>query len=139
MIAAARTAISNAAQPHWQLTQEVFEDALDLPPHARASFVEQYCGDRSELKREVLSLLESVEDAEVEFEVSPIAAMNEASRQPESHGDQLPGYELLHEIHRGGQGVVYKAKQLGTKRDVAIKYMFSRHAGPSHQQTPIPT
>jgi serine/threonine-protein kinase len=37
--------------------------------------------------------------------------------------DSLPGYELLREIHRGGQGVVYQAIQKATKRKVAIKVM----------------
>jgi len=39
----------------------------------------------------------------------------------------FPGYELIREIHRGGQGVVYLAIQLATKRRVAIKLM---HGGP---------
>src|SRR5262245_5176018 len=37
--------------------------------------------------------------------------------------DALHGYEGLAEIHRGGQGVVYRAIQKSTKRDVAIKIM----------------
>ena len=38
--------------------------------------------------------------------------------------DEIPGYELGEEIHRGGQGVVYQATQLATKRAVAIKMLL---------------
>lgn len=37
--------------------------------------------------------------------------------------DAIPGYRLRDEIHRGGQGVVYRALQMSTGRDVAIKVM----------------
>lgn len=36
----------------------------------------------------------------------------------------IPGYTILSEIHRGGQGAVYKAMQNGTRRTVAIKLML---------------
>jgi tetratricopeptide (TPR) repeat protein/predicted Ser/Thr protein kinase len=41
--------------------------------------------------------------------------------------DSIPGYDILREIHRGGQGVVYQAIQRATKRKVAVKVM---HEGP---------
>ncbi len=37
--------------------------------------------------------------------------------------DAIPGYEILHQLHRGGQGAVYLAIQKGTKRKVAVKVM----------------
>lgn len=37
--------------------------------------------------------------------------------------ESLPGYRLLREIHRGGQGVVYQGIQLSTGRKVAVKVM----------------
>ncbi len=37
--------------------------------------------------------------------------------------DSFPGYVLLHEVHRGGQGVVYRATRAGSKHAVAIKVL----------------
>ena len=45
---------------------------------------------------------------------------------PDSDGpppDSFTGYQLIREIHRGGQGIVYQAMQESTKRKVAIKVM----------------
>ncbi len=38
--------------------------------------------------------------------------------------DAIPGYKVLKELSRGGQGVVYQAVQLTTKRKVALKIML---------------
>jgi tetratricopeptide (TPR) repeat protein/tRNA A-37 threonylcarbamoyl transferase component Bud32 len=36
----------------------------------------------------------------------------------------IPGYDDLHEIHRGGQGIVYSAVQRSTRRRIAIKVLL---------------
>ncbi len=41
----------------------------------------------------------------------------------------IPGYELLREVHRGGQGTVFLALQLTTNRKVAIKLMHTSAIG----------
>jgi serine/threonine protein kinase/WD40 repeat protein len=47
---------------------------------------------------------------------------------------ELPGYDLAAEIHRGGQGVVYRAQQRSTGRTVAIKFLRAGSFSPSHER-----
>ena len=39
-------------------------------------------------------------------------------------GDLIPGYRIGDEIHRGGQGAVFKAEQLATRRACAVKMLL---------------
>jgi len=50
-------------------------------------------------------------------------ALPSAAPEPPRPEIDIPGYQILREIHRGGQGVVYQAVQRGTHRDVAVKVM----------------
>jgi tetratricopeptide (TPR) repeat protein/predicted Ser/Thr protein kinase len=44
--------------------------------------------------------------------------------------EEIPGYRLTREIHRGGQGAVYLAEQLATRRTCAVKMLLGgRFAG----------
>lgn len=54
-----------------------------------------------------------------------------APRREAAASVQFPGYRVIGEISRGGQGVVYRAVQEGTNRDVAIKVLIDgTHASP---------
>lgn len=135
-------------------SHELFLAVLERPPDQRGPFLEKACSGDAELRAEVerllargetdtaeplapspvnvMAMLEDGARSEVQtLEVrrngeeriadrSPAAEWN-ASRLP---SDQFPGYQLIREIHRGGQGVVYQAIQDATKRKVAIKVLL---------------
>ncbi|MBM4113021.1 MAG: tetratricopeptide repeat protein, partial [Phycisphaerae bacterium] len=45
---------------------------------------------------------------------------------PGDPADSIPGYRLERLVHRGGQGAVYRAVQISTRRTVAIKILRER-------------
>jgi WD40 repeat protein/tRNA A-37 threonylcarbamoyl transferase component Bud32 len=81
--------------------------------------------------RENLAILPDVQrewlagaEADTGIAPSPVAAGAEADHDSsDSFRDSFPGYRIIREIHRGGQGLVYQAVQMATKRRVAIKVM----------------
>ncbi len=57
--------------------------------------------------------------------IAEVAQANAHVAAPDhATGEAPPGYEIIDEIHRGGQGVVFRATQLTTKRTVALKMLL---------------
>ncbi|GMU83541.1 MAG: hypothetical protein AMXMBFR47_34110 [Planctomycetota bacterium] len=78
------------------------------------------------LERE-LSLLRIMQRAASHVADSRLDTSGGPPERPLTRVDAIPGYALLREIHRGGQGVVFEAEQTSTRRRVAVKLL---HRGP---------
>ena len=105
----------------WQRARTLFEAAIDRPPEERARFLEQACGDDSELRRAIATLLEA--DAKAgDFLAQPVlhrpqnpagsesAAVTAGAAGPPCETPETIGpYRVVRRVGQGGMSTVYLA------------------------------
>ena len=82
--------------------------------------------DRLVVRRRLVTELARLERSE------PVA------RSQDDDHEQIPGYRIINELHRGGQGTVFLAEQTSTRRKCAVKMLIGgRFASPRPSPTRI--
>lgn len=120
-------------QQRWEKINDIFSDAIQLPPDRRKPFVADACGADAALFEDVSSLLNFDAQAADIFEENMIPLV---SKILEDDPDQMlldpdfSSYKLKRFIGMGGMGSVFLAEDVRLRRPVAIKILspdFSWH------------
>jgi len=104
---------------------ELFVEAVKLPAEERHAFLERACAQDEQLRRNIETLLKTMDKASSFLEEPPdeIAKVKMAV-VGEKPGDRIGHYKLLQQIGEGGGGVVFVAEQEEpVRRRVALKVL----------------
>jgi len=115
-----------ASPPEPRREEAIFDAVLGLAPEQRPAYLDQACGQDTQLRRRIEVLLKSNDHAEDFLEPASPAGPNRTMVMPaapsEKAGDFIGPYKIREKLGEGGCGVVYVAEQTEpVRRRVALK------------------
>jgi tetratricopeptide (TPR) repeat protein/predicted Ser/Thr protein kinase len=119
----------------WSEVKTVLSDVLDADLTERPALLDRLCGDDTELRITVESLL-AMESKAAQLDTAALPGAVLWADAPEKPPEQIGAYTVLHEIGRGGMGVVYLADRADGeyRKRVAIKLITSARHDPTSEQ-----
>jgi len=109
--------------------ESLFDDALDLPPSERASFLDDACSGDAALRADVQRLLDAYTDAPSFLDARAAQVgrdvADELQQVPDRRGERVGPYRLNNRLAEGGMSVVYRAERVDGSFDqtVALKLL----------------
>jgi eukaryotic-like serine/threonine-protein kinase len=117
--------VSASRSESWKRVDSILNQSLELRPEDRSAFLDRACAGDESLRREVESLLASM-DQSLGFLERPLHRVAEhLTAEPVGPGSRIQSYQLLRVIGEGGMGRVYLAARADEEysKQVAIKLL----------------
>ena len=116
----------------WSRVADLFARAVDLEPSEREHYLNSACGDDTELRGYVQSLLQAdaADDAVVEQTIISTARDafgDETSQAEQMKGQMIGPYRVERLLGSGGMGMVYLAQRADEQFDQQVAIKLGRH------------
>jgi serine/threonine protein kinase len=123
-------------EPPLKRLEELFHQAVALPADQRPAFLDAACAGNADLRAAVETLLSHDATGPIRGPIAgepggagPAPTLPARTHAPSSPYPQVPGYEVVQVLGRGGMGVVYLARHVPLNRLVALKMLSDVRAG----------